>query len=113
MAQEKQFENKVKSFLKQQGFWFIKYWGGAAFTQAGVPDILACVSGVFFGIELKAENGKPSDLQLYNLRQIEKAGGVGVLLYPKEFEHFKRAVLSYTRSGNKDILEGEWRPFKK
>ena len=40
MAAEKNFENKVKKYLKEQGAWFIKYWGGAAFTKAGIPDPL-------------------------------------------------------------------------
>ena len=32
MAAEKNFENKVKKFLKDNGCWILKYWGGAAFT---------------------------------------------------------------------------------
>ena len=32
MATEKQFENKVKKFLENEKCWFIKYWGGAAYT---------------------------------------------------------------------------------
>ena len=71
MAAEKNFEDRVKRFLKEQGAWFIKYWGGAAFTKAGVPDILACVNGHFIGIDLKAPNGKATDLQLHTLKQID------------------------------------------
>lgn len=67
-------------------------WGGGEFTKAGVPDILACVNGYFLGIELKAPRGRPSDLQLYNLRQIDEAGGFGILLYPKDFQRFKEMV---------------------
>ena len=92
MAQEKNFENHVKSFLKYTGAWFVKYWGGGEFTKAGVPDILACVNGYFLGIELKAPRGRPSDLQLYHLRQIDEAGGFGILLYPKDFQRFKEMV---------------------
>ena len=50
---------------------------------------MVCDCGRFLGIELKANNGKPSLLQLYNLKKIREAGGIGVLLYPKEFEQFK------------------------
>ena len=74
MAAEKNFENKVKKFLKDKGAWVLKYWGGAAYTKSGIPDLLVCFNGWFLGIELKAPNGRPSDLQLYNLREIEKAG---------------------------------------
>lgn len=92
MAAEKNFENRVKTFLKDRGAWVLKYWGGAAYTKSGVPDLLVCFSGWFIGIELKAPRGKPSDLQLYQLREIEKAGGVGILLYPKDFEDFKKFI---------------------
>lgn len=89
MAAEKQFENKVKTFLKDNGCWFLKYWGGAAYTKSGIPDILACCSGQFLGVEVKAKNGKPSELQLYNLKKIDEAGGLAILLYPDDFETFK------------------------
>lgn len=94
MASEKQFENKVKQFLKDEGCYFIKYWGGGTFTKTGVPDILCCCNGRFIGIELKGEKGKPSDLQLYNIRKIAEAGGIGLILYPKDFDYFKNLIRS-------------------
>lgn len=92
MAAEKNFENRVKKFLKEKGAWVLKYWGGAAYTKSGIPDLLVCFKGYFLGIELKAPNGKPSELQLYNLRQINKAEGISILLYPKDFEQFKQFI---------------------
>ena len=70
----------------------MKYWGGAAFTKAGIPDLLVCCNGRFLGVEIKAPNGRPSPLQLYNLREIDKSGGFGVLLYPNQWELFKNFV---------------------
>lgn len=89
MAQEKVFENKVKLYLKSIGAYFIKTHGDR-FSKIGTPDILACINGRFVGIEVKAPNGKPSELQLYHIEQIKKAGGYGVILYPKDFENFKK-----------------------
>ena len=90
MAKEKQFEEKVKAFLKdKQGCYVIKYWGGGPYTKAGIPDLIICCSGQFMGIELKAKDGEPTILQLKHLEQIQKAGGWGILLYPKDFEQFK------------------------
>lgn len=43
---------------------------------------MICCNGHFIGAEIKAENGKPSELQLYHLEEIWKAGGIGVLLIP-------------------------------
>ena len=88
MAQEKNFENRVKKYLTDCGCWILKYWGGASYTKSGIPDLLVCCSGRFIGIELKAASGKPSELQLYNLRKIEQAGGYGILLYPDDYDRF-------------------------
>lgn len=92
MAAEKNFENRVKAYLKSKDVWYIKYWGGARFTKSGIPDLLACVNGKFVAIELKAPNGKPSELQLYTIEQIKKAGGKAFVLYPKDFNEFKEWI---------------------
>lgn len=94
MAAEKNFENKIKAFLKDSGCYFIKYWGGGEFTKAGVPDLLICCNGHFVAVEVKAPNGKPSELQLYNLRKIEESGGYAILLYPHNFEVFEGFISS-------------------
>ena len=92
MAAQKNFDNKLKDFLKEKGCWFIKYWAGADFTKSGIPDLLCCINGHFVGVELKAENGKTSDLQFYQLNQINKANGIGIVLRPSQFEKFKKLV---------------------
>lgn len=116
MAAEKNFENRVKEFLKERNAWFLKTWSNGV-QRSGVPDIIACFGGHFLGIELKAPNGKPSELQIYNLGEIHKSGGYAILLYPKDFELFKklidalidldakRAIEIYSRFNN---LRKEW-----
>lgn len=102
MAGEKQFENKVKRFLKEQGVYYLKYWAGAVYTKSGIPDLLICCEGVFIAVELKAKNGKPSDLQLFNLRKIERAGGFSFLLYPDKFESFKQFIIQLVKYHDTD-----------
>lgn len=94
MAEEKQFENKIKAYLKSKGAWLIKYWAGAQFTKSGIPDLLICYKGKFIAVEVKATHGKPSELQLYHIRKIEEAGGKAFLLYPNEFNVFKEYIES-------------------
>ena len=112
MAAEKNFENKVKDWLSNQGAWFIKYWGGAKFTKDGIPDILVCFRGKFIAIEVKGPKGRPSVLQLITLKKIREAGGIGVLLYPEHFDYFI-AYLTGTELGahwyreNKE-MQKEW-----
>lgn len=92
MAAEKQFENKVKAFLKEQGVYFVKFFG-CAFTRAGVPDLLCCVNGRFVAVEIKAENGKPSLLQLEEISKVHEAGGVALVIRPSDFDKFKGLIL--------------------
>jgi len=96
MAAEKQFENKVKSWLnklKKEGhpIKFIKIWGGG-FQKAGIPDLICCINSIYFEVELKSSVGKPSDLQKYNIRLTNEANGIGIILYPEGFEQFKNIV---------------------
>ena len=94
VAAEKDFENKIKAFLREQGCWYIKYWAGGGFTTAGVPDLLICCNGRFVAVEVKASTGKPSDLQLKKIRDIRKAGGVAFVLYPDQFEECKHMIIN-------------------
>ena len=104
---EKSYENKLKAHLKANGAYFVKYFG-CAFTQSGVPDILACVGGRFVAIEVKDTKGRPSPLQLANLRSIDRAGGVALLAYPKDFEFVKSIICAL--NDNKPINQ-LYKPF--
>lgn len=88
---EKTFENKVKKYIEEQGGWQVKFFANS-FTRVGIPDILACVNGYFIAIEVKAENGKPSELQLHQCKKIRKAGGFSFILYPSGFDTFKNFI---------------------
>lgn len=101
-AAEKTFENKVKKFLESQGAWYVKFFANS-YTKSGIPDILACINGYFVGIEVKAQNGKPSELQLYNVRKIREAGGFAMVLYPSGLNEFKEFVVNLS----KDIFNRE------
>ena len=91
----------------------MKYWGGAAYTKAGIPDLLVCCNGYFLGVELKAPNGKPSPLQIHNLKKIDESGGFAILLYPDQFDVFKGLVYCIKRDYEDpryayDILKERW-----
>jgi hypothetical protein len=69
--------------------------------------------GRFLGIEVKASNGKPSPLQIHNLKQIDEAGGFGILLYPEHWELFKNFIYCLKSEDinmyyNYDILKRRW-----
>jgi hypothetical protein len=76
-------EGKVKKVvtaqLKQLGaYYFSPMTGG--YGKSGVPDIIACYNGYFFGIECKAGNNKPTALQDKNLDDIEHTGGFSFVI---------------------------------
>lgn len=107
MAQEKQFENKLKTWLKSQGIYplgtltsqmekppigYYEKRFSNAFTVAGLPDMSIVVNGKAIEVEIKAEKGKPSIQQALILNQINKSKGVGLLVYPKDFDDFKKEL---------------------
>lgn len=99
MAAEKEFENKIKAFLKTlPNQWHFKHWGGG-FGKAGIPDILGCINGRFIAIEVKASDGKPSPLQVRCINQITCAGGYAVIVYPEQFEELKEHLLMISQGG--------------
>lgn len=107
IAEEKLFEGQIKKYFHSVGIypagyptdqmkapmigWYTKIWGGG-FQKSGIPDILACVNGIMFAVEVKASNGRPSELQKLNISRINKSGGIGLFLYPEGFEQFKELL---------------------
>jgi hypothetical protein len=87
MAAEKNFENKIKKYLEDHNYWYIKYFANS-YTKSGIPDILACINGYFVAIEVKASNGKPSELQFHHRRKIRESGGISIILYPEQWNDF-------------------------
>lgn len=91
MAAEKLFENKIKRYLNERGCYEVKYHGNA-YSENGTPDILACVNGYFLAIEVKAPEGRPTDLQLYKIECIRKAGGMAFVVYPSGWFKLKDII---------------------
>jgi hypothetical protein len=82
----------LKKFLESEGCWFVKFFANA-YTKSGIPDLLVCCSGYFVAVEVKAPNGKPSELQKRNIRKINsEALGIGIVLYPDQFDYFKEMI---------------------
>lgn len=108
MAAEKSFEDKLKKWLESEGIYPLgtakqdmttppcgyweKRWGGGKYIKSGMPDMHIVVNGISIEAELKAPNGRPSELQKQKLNQIDDAGCIAVVLFPKDFENFKMLV---------------------
>ena len=108
MAAEKSFETRLKAWLESEGIYPLgtgqqemlvppcgyweKRWGGGKYTKSGMPDMHIVVNGISIEAELKAPNGRPSELQKQKLNQIDDAGCIALVLYPKDFENFQRLI---------------------
>lgn len=76
------------------GLW-IKISAGP-FQVAGLPDIVGCCNGMFFGIEVKIPGKEDTytPLQQYWVAQINKAGGKATMVTTiKQAEEFVRKGL--------------------
>lgn len=76
---ESKVKAKIHALLKAHGAYAVNYIGGMH-ANNGTPDILACLNGRFIGIEAKAGKNKPTDLQISNLRRIDEAGGLALVI---------------------------------
>ena len=121
MASEKNFENRLKGWLNSQGIYALgtakdkmtvepcgyyeKRWGGGQFSKSGLPDMHLVVNGISIEIELKAPNGKASELQKQKLSQIADSGAIGFVAYPDDFEKIKKLIMHIKEiSGMSDAL---------
>ena len=76
---EKRIKDKVVAQLKALGaYYFYPVTGG--FGASGVPDIIVCYKGRFFGLECKANGNKPTKLQQLNIDKINDAGGIALVI---------------------------------
>lgn len=107
MAAEKNFENKVKTWLEAEGIYplgtgadkmpvppcgyYEKRWGGG-YSKSGLPDMHLTVNFISIDVELKASDGRPSELQKQKVKQINRSQSIGMILYPEGFDDFKKIM---------------------
>lgn len=124
MAAEKTFENKVKRFLQSEGIYplgtpqqkmnnllpygyYEKRWG-SKFTKSGLPDLSISVKGRTVEVEIKAENGKPSELQKFMILQMRTARTIAIILYPDDFEDFKNLIKYVKGTASYDTIHNRF-----
>ena len=70
----------IMKYLKSVPRCFCWKEHGGMYGTAGIPDIIACINGHFFGFEVKTDIGKPTKLQEATIRKILAAGGTAVVV---------------------------------
>ena len=90
-GKEKQFEMRIRRYIESKGGFCVKYFG-CAYSTSGIPDLICTVNGHFLAIEVKADTGKPSELQLVKIADIRKAGGFAYVAYPTGWKKLKDII---------------------
>jgi Holliday junction resolvase len=93
MAQtpEGKVKAKVVAVLKsEEAYYFFPATGG--YGRSGVPDIVCCVGGAFLAIECKAGTNKPTQLQVREIENIRRAGGVAVVANEENWDMVRDLV---------------------
>ena len=89
---EKKVKDKVKRLLAEhKAYYFMPATHG--YGSSGVPDIVACLNGLFLGIECKANGNKPTALQMKNLSKLSSQGGIGVVVDETGLLHFEKLLV--------------------
>jgi pantoate kinase len=81
MAQtpESLIKAQIRAILKKHNVYYAMPIG-TGYGNSGVPDFLCCVNGLFIAIEAKSGNNKPTALQNKNIREIQDAGGIALVI---------------------------------
>ena len=92
-------EAKVKKVVVNQlrnlgAYYFYPVTGG--YGRSGVPDIVGCYKGKFFGIECKAGKNTPTPLQQINLDDIEKQNGIALIVNEKNMHSVRDLITGDT-----------------
>jgi len=91
MTPEAKVKKKVVAVLKDLGaYYFYSVTGG--YGRSGVPDIVGCYQGTFFGIECKAGSNKPTPLQQLALDSISEQGGLALVVNEDNIDEVARSL---------------------
>ena len=63
----------IMKYLKTVPGCFCWKEHGGMYGTAGIPDIIACINGRFFGFETKTEDGKPTKRRLLSEKSSRRA----------------------------------------
>lgn len=78
---EKDLVKKIIEYLRSLPNCYCWKEHGGQYGTAGVPDVIACVSGRFVAFEVKVGKNKPTKLQEHTIEKIKKAGGTATVVY--------------------------------
>lgn len=91
MKNEGDVKKKVVAVFKKYNVWYTSV-NQAGYNKPGVPDYLACICGRFVGVEAKFGKNTTTPMQDRQLREIEQAGGVSIVVSDKNLDEFESII---------------------
>lgn len=88
---EKKVKDKIVKVLKEEEVYYF-FPATHGFGRSGVPDIICCVNGYFFAIEVKAGANKPTPLQVREIEAIRRSNGVAVVANDQNWDMVRGLV---------------------
>lgn len=79
-VREADIVKRILRYLKSIPGCFCWKEHGGMYGTAGIPDVIACFNGHFYGFEVKTEIGRPTKLQEATIRKITEAGGTATVV---------------------------------
>ncbi len=94
-------EGKVKkigrAIMTKMGMYHFPAFSGG-YGRSGVPDDIGCYQGCFVAVEYKANGGKPTALQLKNMDDIRKSGGIALLIDEENVHQLEELINAEVQS---------------
>jgi hypothetical protein len=87
---ESEIVHRIQWYLNHVPGCFCWKEHGGMYGTAGIPDIICCYRGRFYGFEVKTEVGRPTKLQEATIRKINAAGGTAAVV--RSVEEVRRVL---------------------
>lgn len=102
-TKESKLEEQVEKFMNDRGIWQLARYQAQS-NQNGLPDRLYLYKGFLLGLELKADDGKPTKLQLKKLKAINDNGGIGLIVKDVEIVEYLIDMLDFYTNIKQDYI---------
>lgn len=83
MQPEARIGKRIREYIENAGGFVFKVHGGPQ-MMAGLPDLIACIQGVFIGIEVKQPGQNATARQIFVHNMIRRSGGHVVVAHSVE-----------------------------
>ena len=93
---ESDIVGSIRRYLKTLPQCFFWKEHGGKYGTAGIPDIICCLKGHFFGFEVKTQKGRTTKLQDVMIRKINDAGGTAAVV--RSVADVKSVIARYEES---------------